>query len=137
MKDEITRFADIFDPYLENPYTQEERKEIVAQQLINLRKEYRLTQKEISDIIGVTPQAYSGYEKAKYEPSMETLVRIAYVFKISTDYLLCKSKNPFTNDGELEEEAREHDEEKIDAIKEEIALMRARIEELEAKSSSK
>ena len=52
--------------YMENPHSLESRKIEVSNQLQYLRKEAGLTQKEVCDIVEVTPQSYSGYETVSY-----------------------------------------------------------------------
>lgn len=75
--------------YMENPHSLESRKIEVGNQLQYLRKKAGLTQKEVCDIVEVTPQSYSGYEKGKYEPSLETICRLAMLYNVTTDHILC------------------------------------------------
>lgn len=75
--------------YMENPHSLESRKIEVGNQLQYLRKDAGLTQKEVCDIVEVTPQSYSGYEKGKYEPSLETICRLAMLYNVTTDHILC------------------------------------------------
>lgn len=75
--------------YMENSHSLESRKIEVGNQLQYLRKKAGLTQKEVCDIVEVTPQSYSGYEKGKYEPSLETICRLAMLYNVTTDHILC------------------------------------------------
>lgn len=75
--------------YMDNPHSLESRKIEVGNQLQHLRKDAGLTQKEVCDIVEVTPQSYSGYEKGKYEPSLETICRLAMLYNVTTDHILC------------------------------------------------
>lgn len=75
--------------YMKNPHSLESRKIEVGNQLQYLRKKAGLTQKEVCDIVEVTPQSYSGYEKGKYEPSLETICRLAMLYNVTTDHILC------------------------------------------------
>lgn len=75
--------------YMENPHSLESRKIEVGRQLQALRKKAGLTQREVCDIVEVTPQSYSGYEKGKYEPSLETVCRLAMLYGVTTDHILC------------------------------------------------
>jgi len=52
------------------------------------RKSKNLTQKQISEIIGIGERAYQYYEAGSREPNMETLIKIADVLDVSTDFLL-------------------------------------------------
>ena len=59
--------------------------------MVNLRiarKEAGLTQVEIAKKINVSQQCYSDYENGKTDPDMNTLVMIADLLQVSTDYLL-------------------------------------------------
>ena len=55
--------------------------------LIKLRKEKNMTQKEIAKIINVAPTTYLGYEKMTSEPDLKTLIKLADFFNVSLDYL--------------------------------------------------
>ncbi|EAF8900108.1 XRE family transcriptional regulator, partial [Listeria monocytogenes] len=51
------------------------------------------TQEDISKILGISRGAYSHIENGRNEPDMETIVKLADIFEVSTDYLLGKSNN--------------------------------------------
>lgn len=53
-----------------------------------LRKEKQLTQKDLADILEVSPKAISFYELGERQPSNEMLLKLAKYFNVSTDYLL-------------------------------------------------
>lgn len=61
---------------------------VFADSLKRFRKEYGLTQKQVSDAIGIQPSAYQAYERGKVKPSIEVLIKIAEAFNVSADYLL-------------------------------------------------
>lgn len=67
------------------------RKNAVAQRLQQVRKERGLMQKEVADRTGINVVTLSGYEIAKSEPNMEALVRLAEVYNVSLDYLMCRT----------------------------------------------
>lgn len=67
------------------------RKTAVAQRLQQVRKERGLMQKEVADRTGINAVTLSGYEIAKSEPNMEALVRLADVYGVSLDYLMCRT----------------------------------------------
>lgn len=56
--------------------------------LHELRTYYGYKQKEISDYLNITSQAYSNYETNKRTPDIETIRRIAQFYNISVDKLL-------------------------------------------------
>ena len=56
--------------------------------LKDLRKEKKLTQKEVANILSVPQQTYSNWENNTREPKIETIKTIAEFYKVSSDYLL-------------------------------------------------
>ncbi|EAE2908640.1 XRE family transcriptional regulator [Listeria monocytogenes] len=63
--------------------------------LKQLRKNNNKTQEDISKILGISRGAYSHIENGRNEPDMETIVKLANIFGVSTDYLLGRSNNGF------------------------------------------
>src|SRR5690625_832680 len=56
--------------------------------LKELRDEFNFDQKDMAEKLNLSPSAYGYYEQGRNEPSLETLVKIAKIFDVSTDYLL-------------------------------------------------
>ena len=56
--------------------------------LQQLRKEARLTQSQISEMLHVPKRTYASWERGERQPDLDTLVAIADCFHVSTDYLL-------------------------------------------------
>lgn len=54
----------------------------------NLRTSKNMTQKELSDRLGVSKSIISSYESGARYPSFDVLIKLARVFHVSTDYLL-------------------------------------------------
>ena len=52
------------------------------------RKEKGYTQKEMAERLGITRGGYNNYEVGQSTPSYKTLVKIANIFNVTTDYLL-------------------------------------------------
>lgn len=52
------------------------------------RKNSKLTLEKISEILGISYQAYRKFEKDICYPSAETLISIAKMYNLSTDYIL-------------------------------------------------
>lgn len=71
-----------------------------AERLKALRKENSFTQKQIADILGVDRSTYAYYELARTRPDIDTLVVIAKIFNVTTDYLLtdCDSRTGAVNE---------------------------------------
>ena len=61
---------------------------IFQQRLEQLRKENRLTQKQMADILNIKQPSYARYEDGTTQPSLEKLVIIADTLGVSVDYLL-------------------------------------------------
>lgn len=56
--------------------------------LKELRKENRLTQKELAQQLGCSQQAITWYETEKRQPRIETWQKIADFFHVPTEYLM-------------------------------------------------
>ncbi|MBO5473804.1 MAG: helix-turn-helix transcriptional regulator [Lachnospiraceae bacterium] len=56
--------------------------------LAELRKERGLLQKEVANYLKVTVATISNYEKGVHSPDLNTLIKLADFFDVSTDYML-------------------------------------------------
>lgn len=65
---------------------------IFSERLKTLRKEKKLTQKEIAEQIGIKQNSYSDWETGKNEPSLEKLIVLADFFEVSLDWLVGRDK---------------------------------------------
>lgn len=67
----------------------------LGERLTMLRKEKGFLQKDVADHLHLTVSTISNYEKNIRMPNLETLVMLADLYDVSTDYLLqrtpCKS----------------------------------------------
>ncbi len=61
---------------------------LFGRRLKELRKENKMTQKELGDAINVTKVSICCYEKGTRVPSLETLIDISNLFKVDLDYLI-------------------------------------------------
>lgn len=61
--------------------------------LIELRKEKKLTQSDLAEVLGISRQAYSNYEAGKRQPDNETMLKLAEYYNVSVDYLLGRNEN--------------------------------------------
>lgn len=61
---------------------------MIGQRIAALRKNARMSQAELARALGVSPSAVGMYEQGRREPAAATLVQLAKVFQVSTDYLL-------------------------------------------------
>ena len=60
-----------------------------SQRLKQLRTSKHLTQNQVADRIGVTASMVSSYETDIRLPSYDVLIKIARLFGVTVDYLLC------------------------------------------------
>ncbi|HDI3055687.1 TPA: helix-turn-helix transcriptional regulator [Clostridium botulinum] len=63
--------------------------------LKELREEKGMTQEQLGKLLNITKQAVYSYEKGDNEPNMDALVKIANIFNVSLDYLLCRTKERY------------------------------------------
>ena len=63
-------------------------KVMLGKRLKELREERGLTQKQLSEALGLNSVTYLHYEKEQREPPLTLLVEFAKFFEVSTDYLL-------------------------------------------------
>ena len=61
--------------------------------LKELRKEKNLTQSELSKILNVATTTYNGYEIERYEPTIETLCKLADFYNVSLDYIIGREQS--------------------------------------------
>lgn len=66
----------------------------LSEKLQELRAKYGYSQKQVAKIINVSPSIVSGYETGERTPSTEVLLKLANIYKCSTDYLLGRESNP-------------------------------------------
>lgn len=58
------------------------------ERLKELRESKNLTQTQLAKDLFIDQRSISFYEIGKYEPNLDTLIKIAKYFEVSTDYLL-------------------------------------------------
>lgn len=61
---------------------------IIGEKITKLRKEQNLTQEQLADILKVSRQSVSKWERNVAYPDTEKLIRISKIFECSLDYLL-------------------------------------------------
>ncbi|MGX9844652.1 helix-turn-helix domain-containing protein [Streptococcus iniae] len=62
-----------------------------------LRKQKKLTQKELAEQIGIKQNSYSDWETGKNEPSLDNIIKLAKIFNTTTDELLGLDKSVTSN----------------------------------------
>ena len=66
----------------------EELKQIIANNITELRKQMNLTQAELADMMGYTDKAISKWERAESIPDVITLKALADTFDVTLNYLV-------------------------------------------------
>jgi len=71
-----------------------------AERLYALREDADMKQTDLAKIVSMKSSAISKYEKGLTQPNLDTLVKFAELFHVSTDYLLGVSDipNPYTTE---------------------------------------
>lgn len=61
---------------------------MLGERIAALRRRAGISQAELAQRLQISASAMGMYEQGRREPSMETVVAMAKVFRVSTDYLL-------------------------------------------------
>ena len=56
---------------------------VLANRFKGLRAEKGYTQKDVADLLGISPTAVASWEQERNNPNLDTLVRIAKLFDVS------------------------------------------------------
>lgn len=62
--------------------------EILAERLVKLRSERKLSRREVAASIQITERTYQRYENSERDPSAPVLLALAEYYHVSADYLL-------------------------------------------------
>lgn len=62
--------------------------EVRQMRLRDLREDADLTQKQLAALLNIRQNTYSQYENGQRQLPIEALIRLAEIFKTSTDYIL-------------------------------------------------
>lgn len=66
------------------------KKNTLSLRLVYLRKQKGYTQYEVSEILNISRSTLSKYEKGTRIPNLEILIKLANLYNVSCDYLLCR-----------------------------------------------
>lgn len=69
----------------------------LADRLKELRKQNKVTQKQLASNIDISERNYQDYEYAKVIPTANVIISLADYFGVSADYLLGRTDNPAIN----------------------------------------
>lgn len=70
---------------------------MIGQRLSELREQKKCTQKDVSNALNISRQAYGFYEADKRSPDYETLSKLADFFGVSVSYLLGETTSQESN----------------------------------------
>ena len=69
-------------------------KQIIAENLVALRKSKRMTQQELAEKLNYSDKAISRWEHAETLPDIETLCKVCEIYGVKFEYLLQKEQAP-------------------------------------------
>lgn len=75
--------------------------------LKKLRESRGLMQKDVANALGISPAAYSLYEKGQREPKFDFLQKIADYFGVSVEYLMTGEEKKGTETYYINDDARD------------------------------
>ena len=58
---------------------------MVSEKLTEIRKQRKLTMKDVAEAIGMKPDTYRNYESGRLEPNLSTLTKLADFYGVTTD----------------------------------------------------
>lgn len=62
--------------------------------LKRFRKEFKLSQKDMATMLGITENAYQNYEYGKSSPTAAAILKIAKKYNVTADYLIGLNDKP-------------------------------------------
>ncbi|MBW0437970.1 helix-turn-helix transcriptional regulator [Lactobacillus crispatus] len=71
---------------------------VFSNRLKTLRENAGWTKTYVATLLHLPLTTYANYEYGKREPDIDTIAKISTLFNTSTDYLMGKTDNPFSND---------------------------------------
>ena len=74
---------------------------MLSQRIFELRTAMGWSQVQLAERLNISKQTVSNWENENIQPSIEMLVRLSKLFRVSTDYLLGLEGTPTLNVAEL------------------------------------
>ncbi|WP_196607170.1 helix-turn-helix domain-containing protein [Pectinatus frisingensis] len=68
---------------------------MISKRIKELRTEKNLTQKELANLLSLTPKMISFYELGQRTPPSDIILKLAEIFNVSTDYLLGRESDEY------------------------------------------
>ena len=66
----------------------------LADRLLDLRRKAGYSQEQLADLLGVSRQAISKWEGAQGRPEVDNVVKLAQIYRVSTDFILRARRCP-------------------------------------------
>ena len=76
----------------------------LGKKLLDLRRQHRLSQEEIADILNVSQNAYNKWESDKHKPSADNLLKLSQYYKIDIIELLDDNEKISLSNNEIKGE---------------------------------
>ena len=86
--------------------------------LKNLRQQHHLTQTQVANRLNLSKTSISGYENNVKTPSQDVLIKLAGLYRVSTDYLLGLDDEEMISDDGLTRQHRRQVEELVRMLQE-------------------
>ena len=58
-----------------------------------IRKEKGMTQKDVYELLKISPNGYASWEQGRTEPDIKSIKKLCKIFNVTTDYLLCTAED--------------------------------------------
>ncbi len=68
--------------------------QILAERLIDLRSQKRVSRREVAVTVGIVERTYMRYENGERDPDAPVLKKLADYYNVSADYLIGRTDNP-------------------------------------------
>lgn len=79
-------------PIYKGEFTIEQRKLMTANVLQELRKNKKLSQKEVAGYLNIPATTYNTYESGRTEPPIEILVRLSHLYGMPVDFIVQRDR---------------------------------------------
>lgn len=66
--------------------------ECFGNRLCSLRSQQGISQKDVAQLLHINNSTYNNYELGKAQPEINTLIKLAILYRVSLSYLLCGNK---------------------------------------------
>lgn len=94
----------------------------LPERLTEQRKKYGMSQSTAAKRLNIAPATISGYERGERTPSLTIILKMAYIYNCTVDYLLGKDNNDssriYIDVTDLSEKKRKAVNEIVNAMKE-------------------